>query len=77
MADCLVAAFSSSLTERDTARLERLLQTCEDVVLAINLSRIGPPPIVQRYQQILSMEEGTLADSSNTPASGTNAPSAH
>ena len=55
--------------ERESARLERLLRTCEDAVLAENLSRVASPEIVKRYQQLLSMEEGTLADSSNASAS--------
>ena len=54
--------------ERESARLERLLHTCEDAVLAENLSRVASPEIVKRYQRVLSMEEGTLADSSGLSA---------
>lgn len=45
---------------RTEARLERLLQTCEDVVLRANLSRVAPAEIVKRYEQVLAMEEGML-----------------
>jgi hypothetical protein len=45
---------------RQEARLERLKQTCENVVLAANLPLIAPAEIVARYEQMLSMEEGGL-----------------
>lgn len=51
--------------EREKARCERLVQACEYAVLAANLPRIAKPEIVKRYEQLLAMEEGTLADSSN------------
>jgi hypothetical protein len=35
-------------------------------VLAANLSRVAESEIVSRYEKILAMEEGTLADSSGT-----------
>jgi len=56
--------------ERQKARLERLLRTCEDAVLAENLSRVAAPEIVKRYQALIAMEEETLADSSNVSATG-------
>jgi hypothetical protein len=45
---------------REEARLQRLLQTCESVALAANLPRLAPREIVERYQRLLAMEEGTL-----------------
>ncbi len=48
--------------ERDKARVERLLRASETAVLAANLSKVAKPEIVQRYEQLLKMEEGTLAD---------------
>ena len=47
--------------EREEARLQRLLQTCESVALAANLPRLAPREIVERYERLLAMEEGTLA----------------
>jgi hypothetical protein len=49
--------------EREEARLQRLLQTCETVALAANLPRLAPREIVERYQRLLAMEEGTLVQS--------------
>ncbi len=46
---------------RQEARMQRLLQTCESVVLAANLRQVAPREIVERYQRLLAMEEGTLA----------------
>jgi len=46
---------------REEARLQRLLQTCESVVLAANLPQVAPREIVERYEQLLAMEESTLA----------------
>jgi hypothetical protein len=46
---------------REEARLQRLVNTCEVVALAANLPRIAPAEIVSRYQQLVAMEEGTLA----------------
>jgi hypothetical protein len=51
--------------ERQKACCERLLETCEEVVLAANLPRVASPEIVKRYEQIRSMEEGTLANSTS------------
>jgi hypothetical protein len=47
--------------EREEARLQRLLQTCESVALATNLPQVAPREIVERYQRLLALEEGTLA----------------
>jgi hypothetical protein len=49
--------------EREEARLQRLLQTCEYVALGANLPRLAPREIVERYQRLLAMEEGTLGQS--------------
>jgi hypothetical protein len=46
---------------RQEARLQRLLQTCESIALAANLPRVAPREIVDRYQRLLAMEEGTLS----------------
>lgn len=46
--------------EREKACCERLLETCEDAVLAANLPRVATEDIVERYEQILAMEEGAL-----------------
>jgi hypothetical protein len=57
---------------REEARLQRLVNTCEAVALAANLSRIAPAEIVSRYQQLVAMEEGTLvagAATGNVPQS--------
>jgi hypothetical protein len=48
--------------ERDKARVERLLRASETAVLAANLPKVARPEIVQRYEQLLKMEEGSLAD---------------
>jgi hypothetical protein len=48
---------------REEARLQRLLQTCESVALAANLPRLAPREIVERYERLLAMEEGTLVQS--------------
>jgi hypothetical protein len=46
--------------EAATARLERLLRTIEDVVLAENLERVAPAEIFARYEQLVRMEERGL-----------------
>jgi hypothetical protein len=46
--------------EAATARLERLLRTVEDVVLAGNLKLVAPTEIVSRYEALVRMEEGSL-----------------
>jgi hypothetical protein len=54
------------------ARLERLLRSCEDIVLAANLRRVAPQEIVARYEQLLLLECGTLGTaekSADGPAS--------
>jgi hypothetical protein len=53
---------------RDEARLQRLVKTCESVALAANLPRIVPAEIVARYQQLVAMEESTLAAADETSA---------
>ncbi len=45
---------------REEARLQRLLKACEHVVLAANLPRIAPREIVERYEHLAAMEDGTL-----------------
>jgi hypothetical protein len=45
---------------RTEARLQRLLQTCEDVARRANLPKVAPAEIVTRYEKLLAMEEGTL-----------------
>jgi hypothetical protein len=47
--------------ERERARVERLLRTAENVVLAANLPRVASPDIVTRYERLRSLEESTLA----------------
>jgi hypothetical protein len=46
--------------EREKARCERLVETCEEVVLAKNLQVIASPEIVNRYNKLLAMEEESL-----------------
>jgi hypothetical protein len=46
--------------ECKAARLERLLRTIEDIVLAENLPRTASPKIVARYKQLVLLEEQTL-----------------
>jgi hypothetical protein len=45
---------------REEARLQRLVSTCRSVALAANLPRIAPAEIAARYEQLVTMEEGTL-----------------
>jgi hypothetical protein len=52
--------------EREKAGCERLLETCEDAVLAANLPRVASEEVVNRYEQLLAMEEGTLAESTSS-----------
>ena len=56
--DELVAA--SDAAECALAKVERLLHTIDDVVLAANLSKVAPPEIVERYGELIEMEEATL-----------------
>jgi hypothetical protein len=46
--------------EREKARCERLIETCEEAVLTKNLPLVAKPAIVDRYEQLLAMEEGSL-----------------
>lgn len=50
--------------ERDKARVERLLRTCEDAALIANLPRVAKPEVVKRYDELVAMEEETLDGSS-------------
>lgn len=47
--------------ERRRAKVERLLRTAENVVLAANLAAVATPEIVARYEQLRGLEESTLA----------------
>ncbi len=47
--------------ERMEAKVQRLLRTCEDVVLAANLPKVATPEIMARYERLLKLEEATLA----------------
>jgi hypothetical protein len=49
--------------KREKAKCERLLASCEDAVLTANLHRVASADVVKRYEQMLSIEEGTLTDS--------------
>ena len=60
---------ASMQLEREKACTERLLQACEYAALGANLPRVAKPEIIKRYEQLLAMEEGTLADSSSSAAS--------
>jgi hypothetical protein len=55
---------ASMQLERDKARVERLLRACETAALAANLAKVAKPEIVERYEALLRMEEGGLADPS-------------
>jgi hypothetical protein len=59
---------ASMQLEREKACCERLLQTCEEAALAANLPRVAAPEIVKRYEQLLAMEEESLASSSTALA---------
>ena len=53
-------------------RVERLLvERGETAVLAANLPHVAKPEIVKRYDQLIAMEDGTLADSSAGPHEST------
>lgn len=51
----------------EEAKLQRLLRTAENVVLAANLPLLAPAETVERYQQLLALEEGTLVPASSPP----------
>jgi len=58
-----VALSKASLQlERDKACCERLIETCEEAVLAKNLALVAKPEIVTRYTELLAMEEGSLTE---------------
>jgi hypothetical protein len=42
------------------AKVERLLRTIEDVVLAENLPKVAPAEMIDRYQELIGMEEQSL-----------------
>ncbi len=44
--------------ERIEAKLQRLLRTCENVVLAANLPIVAPAEIVKRYEKLIALEGG-------------------
>lgn len=46
--------------EHAKAKAERLLRTCENIVLANNLPLVAPAEIVGRYEQLLAAEEASL-----------------
>lgn len=62
---------TSMQLERDKARVERLLRACETAALAANLAKVAKPEIVERYEALIRMEEGGLADPSLTKAPAT------
>jgi oligoendopeptidase F len=45
---------------RKIAKLQRLLRTAENVVLAANLPNVATPDIVARYEKLRAAEEGAL-----------------
>jgi hypothetical protein len=47
--------------ERQRAKVERILRTAENVVLAANLPRVATSDIVGRYEKLRSLEESTVA----------------
>ncbi len=47
-------------TEIRDVKYQRLIQALESVVLASNLPRVAEPAIVQRYQEILELEDSCL-----------------
>jgi 2-phospho-L-lactate guanylyltransferase (CobY/MobA/RfbA family) len=47
--------------QRVEAKLQRLLRTCENVVLGANLPIVAPQEIVERFEQLLHLEEDVLA----------------
>jgi hypothetical protein len=54
----VAAEFESA--EAAAAKLERLLRTIEDVVLAANLHQTASPELVERYRQLVELEEQSL-----------------
>lgn len=46
--------------ERQRAKVERLLRTAENVILAANLSQVATPEIVARHEKLRGLEESTL-----------------
>ncbi|MEM9187059.1 MAG: hypothetical protein AAGB00_11240 [Planctomycetota bacterium] len=54
------ASDADSAAEHRQAKAERLLRTCENIVLAANLPLVAPQAIVDRYEALLELEEATL-----------------
>src|SRR5690606_9674160 len=52
-------AKANELTHREV-KLQRLLHTCESVVLAANLPKLAPQELVDRYEAMLAMEGKSL-----------------
>ncbi|MEN1681548.1 MAG: hypothetical protein AAGJ46_18355 [Planctomycetota bacterium] len=46
--------------EHAKAKAERLIRTCENIVLVTNLPLVAPAEIAGRYEQLLAAEEATL-----------------
>jgi hypothetical protein len=53
---------------RQIAKLQRLLRTAENVVLAANLPNVASPDIVARYEKLRAAEEGTLTPATEAVA---------
>jgi hypothetical protein len=50
---------SNELTHRE-AKLQRLMHTCESIVLAANLPKLMPQELVDRYEGLVKLEEEGL-----------------
>jgi hypothetical protein len=50
------------------AKAQRLLRTCENIVLEANLSQVAPREIVDRYERLLAVETSTLATATAPPS---------
>lgn len=53
------SAEAQALMHRE-AKLQRLLHVCKSVVLAENLPKLMPAELVDRYEKLVAMEEGSL-----------------
>jgi hypothetical protein len=47
--------------QRTEAKVQRLLRTCEDIVLAANLPKLATPEIAKRFERLLELEAGKLS----------------
>lgn len=65
------AAERVSAAEHLEAKCERLLRTCENIVLAANLPLIAPKEIVARYENLLKLEEASIAPAKSRPVEST------